>query len=84
MVLDYINNIESIHGIGLPTTCGYQHCGKKICFSVRDMVTYISDNFKRNVDDSILLNMKVYVKVGFLMLFSTINTMNNLTIVVRS
>ena len=27
--LRYIKNSKSRHGIGLPTTCDYHHCGKK-------------------------------------------------------
>ena len=29
--------MKSRHGIGLPTSCGYQHCDKKTDFNARDM-----------------------------------------------
>ena len=29
--------VESIHGIGLPTTCGYNDCGEKNSFNFRAM-----------------------------------------------
>ena len=28
-VLRYINKVKSKHGIEIPRTCGYQHCGEK-------------------------------------------------------
>ena len=37
VVLSYINKVKSRCGIGIPTTCGYQHCGEKTGFNVRSM-----------------------------------------------
>ena len=37
IVLDHIKKIKYLYSIGIPPTCGYQHCGKKSGFIVRDM-----------------------------------------------
>ena len=37
IVFSYIKKVKYIHGIGLPTTCKYQHYGEKTGFNVRYM-----------------------------------------------
>ena len=33
VVLRYINKVKYGYGVGLPISCGYQHCGE-ICFVI--------------------------------------------------
>ena len=37
VLLSYINRVKYRHGIGIPTTYGYQYCADKTCFNVRSM-----------------------------------------------
>ena len=68
VVLRYINKVKYRHGIGLPTTFGYQYCGEKIGFNVTAM--FSPYNFSLTGLHNILYHVLAWKNLPFYMFFS--------------